>query len=114
MIILLFISYIFYFSILFLLFIFLAPFPSDEYWNIISVVFFWLIGIGYLIRIFTKSISIDQLMKHGLIFFAIGVLVSTVGIFVAGEILLKLSFLLFMLGIIGSFMNYRKIINEKV
>ncbi len=99
----------FYYLILFFSFIFLAIFPTDEYWSLISTVFFWLIGIGYFIRIFAKNISIDQLMKHGLIFFVIGAVISTLGIFVAGELLLKLSFLVFILGIIGSFINYEKI-----
>lgn len=91
-------------------FIFLTLFPANEYWNIISAVFIWSIGIGYLIRIFTKNLSIDQLMKHGLIYFVIGAVISASGIFVAGEIMFKLSFLVFTLGVIGSFINYR---NEK-
>lgn len=109
--IILFIIKSFYYSILFSLFIFLALFPTNEYWNLISIVFFWLIGIGYLIRIFARNISIDQLMKHGLICFVIGVVISTLGIFVAGEILLKLSFLVFILGVIGLLINYK---NEKI
>lgn len=111
-IILLIIKSLYYLTLLFL-FIFSALFPSDEYWNILSTVLFWLVGIGYLIRIFTRNISIDQLTKHGLIYFVTGAVISTLGIFVAGEILLKLSFLVFMLVIIGSFMNYRKSTNEK-
>lgn len=102
-----------YYLSLFSLFVFLALFPTDESWNSISAVFFWLIGIGYLIRIFTRNIPIDQLMKHGLIYFVIGAVISTLGIFVAGEIFLKLSFLVFILGLIGAFMNYKKGINEK-
>lgn len=101
----------FYYLILFSSFIFLALFPTDEYWNLISTVFIWLIGIGYLIRILAKNIPIDQLMKHGLIFFVIGVMLLALGIFVAGEIFLKLSFLVFILGVIGSFINYKKSIN---
>ena len=95
----------FYYLILFFSFIFLALFPTDENWSLISTVVFWVIGIGYLIKIFARNISIDHVMKHGLIFFVIGVVISTLGIFVAGEILLKLSFLVFILGIIGSFIN---------
>lgn len=109
--IILFILKSFYYLILFSSFIFLALFPADENWSLISAVLFWLIGIGYLIRIFARNISIDQLMKHGLIFFVIGVVISTLGIFVAGEIFLKLSYLVFILGAIGSFINYK---NEKI
>lgn len=101
-----------YYLILLSLFIFLGLFPSNEYWNLISNVFFGLIGIGYLLNILLKNISIEQLMKHGLTYFVIGVVISTIGIFVGGEILFKLSFLVYMLGILGSFINYNKRINE--
>lgn len=99
----------FYYLILFSSFIFLALFPTDGNWSLISTVFFWLIGFGYLIKIFAGNISIDQLMKHGLICFVIGAVISTLGIFVVGEILLRLSFLVFMLGVIGSFIDYKKV-----
>lgn len=101
----------FYYFILLSLLIFLSLFAGDDYWNFASALFFGLIGIGYLIKMFTKNISIDQLMKHGLIYFMIGVVVSSTGIFVGGEIFLKLSFLVFMMGIIGSLVNYK---NEKI
>ncbi len=111
--IILFIIKCLYYLILLCSFIFLALFPTDENWNIISAVLFWLVGIGYLIRIFGRNISINQLMKHGLIFFVIGVVISTLGIFVAGEILLKLSFLVFILGIIGAFIDYKLATNNE-
>lgn len=98
-----------YYLFLFCAFIFLALYPTDEYWNIISTVFIWLVGILYLIRIFTKKMFSSQLMKHGLIYFVIGVVISTLGIFVAGEILFKLSFLVFIFGAIGSFVEYKKV-----
>lgn len=98
-----------YYLLLLFLFIFLGLFPKDESWNIISTVFFWLIGIGYLTEVVGKNLSIDQLMKHGLFFFILGTALLTFGIFAMGEIFFKLSFLVFILGIIWSFVNYKKV-----
>lgn len=106
------ITKILYFLFLFCLIIILTLFPGDEYWNLFSATFFWLIGIRYIIKILLRTISIDQIMGEGLIVFIVGIVVSTAGLFVLGEILLKLSFLMFGLGLISSIISYKLAINN--
>lgn len=98
-----------YYFILLCIFTFLSLFPTDENWNLTFSIFFWMVGIYYLIRIITRNITIDNLMKQGLFFFIVGSIISILGIFVAGEILMKLSFLSFMLGMIESFIDYKRV-----
>src|SRR5690349_3576422 len=90
--------------------IFLILFPGSRFGETLLEVFFWLFVVGYLVLVIKKYLRSSTSFNCGLICFLLGALIFSAGLIQMGEIILKLGFTFFLIGLFQSFfsLKYKK------
>lgn len=74
--------------------------PFGEYKNNVISLLLWMLFLLHLYLLLFKKISIDHLFRLSLIMFSLGAILGSIGLVDIAELLLKLSFLHFLIGIV--------------
>lgn len=96
-----------YFSSLLGIVIFLIFFPGNNYKDTLLDLFFWLSAFGYFTLVITKHLQAKLSLINGMGCFLAGALIFSSGLFRISEIILKLGFIFFSIGLLQSFLNLR-------